>query len=511
MQRRRFLQSGAALAAMPPLAAAQTSAAGVGFAERDISPSLGMEQPGGYGKSYHRRFHDPCKARAAVFGDGAARVALVGVDAGNLSTKFVAQCRQEIAARCGIGEGAILIGASHSHSGGPIGGVKPGEYDHASELVRKLAYEHSTMDNPLYVERVRKGIVDAVCAADAGRAGLLCGAGTGQEGDVAFNRRFRMKNGETWTHPGQGNADIAAVAGPIDPVVGVIGAWDRAGQLVGCVVNYCCHATTSPGGISANWIYYMEQAIRGAFGHSAVVVFLQGAAGDVTQVNNRSPYRAPTAEAQARLVGGCVGAEAVKVLLRMPRGMLAPVAALRETAEMKRRAPSPEKVRRALELVAQDPRQAGITEWTFAKETVLLDARLQREPTALVEMQAVQVGPVVLLATPAELFCDFGLQMRQRSGFAITMPVAYANGTVGYVPTAEALGPGGGGYETRLTSYTNLLPTAGQEMTDGVLRLASKLTPGKAPEHPPAPPFGGGPTGIGPQPWSYGNVPPELS
>lgn len=477
-----------------------------GFVEKDITPDIGMEAPGGYGKAYHTKVHDPCKVRAAVFHDGERVVSVVGIDALLIRKHNVEKVRQAITARCGIPGDAIMIAASHSHSAGPTGMILPGEYDHASDLVRQLAYEKSSTADPKYLERVERGLIDAVVEAHGKLAESRCAVGYGYEDRVAFNRRFYMRNGLTFTHPGQGNPDIIEAAGPIDPQVGVVGVWDRDGQLTGCIVNYACHATTGPGGISADYVYYIEQTIRGLLGKDVVVVFVPGMTGDITQVDNRSPYQIKQfGEISARLVGGRVGAEALRVLLSLEQsaGSLAPVAAKQKILQIPRRVPKPERVAKCRDLVQQDPSKVDPVEYTWAKEIMLLDARLAKEPVADVEVQAIQVGPAVFLSCPAEYFCEFGLTMKSGSPFPFTFPVSLANDCVGYVPTLEALGPRGGGYETRLTSYSNLIPAAGPLIAQTAIELSQTLHPGSAPLPALIPEFKA-------RPWSYGNVPPEL-
>ncbi len=509
MNRRQFVETvagGPAVRGVLPGAAPAVGGAGTaGFAERDITPEIGMEQPGGYSKVFHRSVHDPCKVRAAVFHDGAGRVALVGVDALIIPRAVVQSARRQIRERCGIPPEAVMVGASHSHSSGPTGMVQPGEFDHASPLVKQLAYEKSSGANPAYLRLLETEIVEAVCQADTNRAPLRTGFARGIEDKVAYNRRFRMKNGQSWTHPGKGNPDMMGPAGPTDPDVTVVGCWSPDGRLRGCVVHYCCHGTTNPpGGISANWIYYLEKVIRGAVDPQVIVVFLQGFCGDVTQVDNLDPHVNPGAEEWCRLVGGRVGAEAVKLLFSMYPAEAAPVLGTRQRVlRIPRRKPSPAKVKRAIEIVQQNPKDAGVTEWTFAKETVMLDALIAREPVADAEVQAIQVGPAVFVSASGEMFCQLGLDIKAGSPFKLTCPVELANGCVGYVPTEEALGPHGGGYETRLTAYTNLVPDAGTQMVKAGVELARQLTPVPVPEPPKAPPFKA--------PWNYGNVPPELS
>jgi neutral ceramidase len=493
-------------AAAAPAAAPKVNSAAVaikaGFAERDITPALGMEQPGGYGKAFHRTFHDPCKVRVALFDDGKQKVVLIGLDTLVVPRQVVVAAREQIEKLTRIPGRSVMIGASHSHSSGPVGMVLPGEFDTAPEDIRRLAYEESSQADAGYLLRLTREIVEGVRVADQNRVPAQLGFGYGHEDKVAFNRRLRMKNGQSWSHPGAMNPDIIDYAGPIDPQVGVIGAWDLNGRLLGTVVNFSCHATTNPVGISANWIYYLERTIQGALDSRTPVVFLQGACGDVTQVDNRSPYQRPAPEAWAQLVGGRVGAEAVKVLLSVPRTSDVPLDARQRTWRIARRQPSAATVAKARATIAQGKRAPDLTDWMFAKETLMLTHLIKMEPRPEVEVQALQVGPVVCVSNPAEYFVQYGLDIKQGSKFPFTFPVELANGCVGYVPTEEAFSRAGGGYETRLTAYSNLEITAGRQFAETGIRLANEMKPAPAPEFPRVPAPG--------QPWRYGNVGPGL-
>ena len=97
---------------------------------------------------------------------------------------------------------------------------------------------------------------------------------------------------------------------------------------------------------------------------------------------------------------------------------------------------------------------------------------------------------------------EFGLDIKKRSAFPFTFSVALANGIVGYVPTEAAFDHNGGGYETRLTSYSNLEITAGRQLADAGLALSREMTPSPVPERPRLDRPGTS--------WAYGNVPPQV-
>jgi len=249
-----------------------------------------------------------------------------------------------------------------------------------------------------------------------------------------------MKNGLTYTHPGQGNPDIVGYAGPSIHKWEWWGRWTKVGAFWDA--SSTLPATLPPiRGILCKLDLLHGKDNPGALGPDVGVVFLQGCCGDIGQVDNLSPYAFPTGEKWAEIVGCSVGAEAVKVLVNAASGEGISMDGRTKVWKIKRRVPSAEHVRQSYELAQKDPKQVDMTDWVFAKETVLLDALLAKEPAAEVEVQAIQVGPAVFLTNPAEMFVEYGLELKAKSRFPLTFPIELAMVVSGTFPRKRPSDP----------------------------------------------------------------------
>ena len=417
----------------------------VGFGQCVITPEIGAEMPGGINKRLSQSVHDDLLVNAMVMDDGDTQLVLAGIDALSIKRSVTLNARQQIADATGIPAHNVSIAASHTHNGGPIADVFMSESD------------------ATYCDFVAAQIAQAAIEGYEKREPATLVIGAGHEGSVAFNRRFRMKDGSERTHPGVGNPDIVQVAGPIDPMVGVIGAINQSCKFLGCWVNYCCHATlgVGGGGFSADYIYYLRKTVQQAMrADHAIIVFGNGASGDVTQVDNLRDRGQQSGEHWGWHVGTTVGAEVIKVLARMDYTDEVTLACTSETLELPLRGLGDASLNQA---------QAWGDAAVWARELELLKEIKEIEPKVTAEVQMMRIGSAGLIAVPAEYFCQYGLDIQECSPFDPTFIVSLANGCVGYVPTPQAFV--GGGYEPRTARSSKLRPDAGDRITATAIRL----------------------------------------
>ena len=88
------------------------------------------------------------------------------------------------------------------------------------------------------------------------------------------------------------------------------------------------------------------------------------------------------------------------------------------------------------------------------------------------ELQVVALDDVALIGLPGEIFVETGLAIAEASPFSLTLPVGYANGAIGYVPTSEEVPYGGYEVLDARASHQGrfLRDDADRVLTDGALR-----------------------------------------
>ena len=395
-----------------------------GAAAADITPPVGVAMGGYWGRrSGATHICDRLMAKALVCGCGVTRVALVAVDLVGLDADVVRGIREQVACATGIEGAAIMVCASHTHAG-PL----------------TFPFRGMGRIDSRYLEQVADAVVEVVVAAAAdSRPGRLYYARP--EVQIGINRRE--------SHP-QGTRIGQNPAGPVVPyahVLRFVAADGRGATLF----NHACHPVV---------LGHANLQISGDFAGAAVryieeqtgdrALFINGACGDVNpRITNGSfaDVEALGQElGQAVLEGRdaavpldasaiswaherldlplqpppscwCAEAEKLKAHLRVRLARLRP--------ELSRRSSEVSK--------AQLEWAVAMCKWVQAGA-----GRAQVQPF---EIQALVLGELVLLGLEGEVFARYQLDLEAAHGPVVLC--GFANGCIGYVPTADEYARGG--------------------------------------------------------------------
>lgn len=459
-----------------------------GVARADITPPVGIAQMN-WGSQTHveATAADPAGmlVTALVLSDGERKFAMVDVD--RLSVTGLEEAIPSASKRTGIPEDHIRLSVSHTHAGAIVAATKgPAGLDLSPYVALAERYRRQVVDK----------IVGAIIEANARLepAHMHGGRGTGT---ININRRVRAKGGDpaaVGRNP-QGFVDRELIVFRID---------DAAGRPLAVLVNYACHGTVlayENQAISPDWPGMMRKTVEAAM-PGALCLFFQGAAG------NQGPVEGFTGDlGVAHRLGRILGhqvtavAEQIETVRRMPKfeGFVESTAYQAKqhwrvegprdatlrfgsvSVDVPRRTYSPAEIsgmRTRLEsaeaaLAALGPgadrwklHQAGARVRRFGDLLAQWTAPTASSPLQI-EVQALSVGELAIVAMPGEPFAEIGASVRERSPFAYTMFCGYSDGVGGdYVPTADEYQHGG--YEVERTPY-------GPGAADRVVEAATKL------------------------------------
>jgi hypothetical protein len=428
----------------------------VGAAARDILIGAGMPLAG-----YALRSaactgqHDPLRARVVLIDDGRRSVALVVLDLLYVPTSLDTHVRTAVVQAAGVAADAVLVSATHTHSG-----------------PANLGFDESLR------ARVVDAVRDAAAAARASAGPAVLASATRTVTGVGANRR----------RPG----------GFVDDTVRILLARTVDGsRTIATLVAFACHATVldhrntkSSADFPGALCRQLERRIGG------IAVYLQGAAGDVNPLlatdsdgaeasSSRSGQPDPVAagHAECERIGGMLADAAVGAVRQatgLQRGLhvVSPTAQtpfpITEFADCRMLDDTRLDVRWtdvALEPGPEPPPAAQIDRARRALPGPpgAEDARLwiqqlrARDPNlfgmfdvptpTLVRLQCIDIGPSIsLLAIPGEPFGATAAALRATTDRELIV-VGYAHSSIGYLPPREEWQLGG--YEVGCCLYAD--------------------------------------------------------
>lgn len=425
-----------------------------GAAKRSIVPPFPTQMGGFFDrKENFKGVHDEIFARAVVLDNGSAALVLIGSDLTDLSAEMTQKIRAEIEKATGIPPAHVLVSCAHNHSAPSL--WKPGRMEKSPTQVEDF-----------FVKQFSEAAIEAFKSRVPAKAGFR----TGELKGATRNRQ-------------QGN-DL------VDNQVGVLRVEERdSGKPIATLFNFTGHPVIIGSQnlmLSGEYPGAACRAVENLLG--GIAIFTQGAAGDVTVNRSGDPF------SEIERIGRTLAGEVIKTSGFVRTGDDLQLAAVSRTvhlptrvipkledaekafehakaqlAEAKEKKRNPEFIR---ELEQQATLQASNVR--YAKGLLDTSDQPMKRPGSIdAEVQVLQIGDLVIVAVPCELFVEFALEMRSRVKQMVDKQMflsGYSNGYIGYIVTPRAAKVGG--YEASMSRVT---PDAGRTLTETAMDLLPSL------------------------------------
>jgi hypothetical protein len=276
-----------------------------------------------------------------------------------------------------------------------------------------------------------------------------------------------MRDGRVRTHGTFDDPEALYLEGPIDPEVGVLALRSLTGGLLGALVSFGCHPTHHGGDTVIDAGFPGVLARRLASLGCPATLYLNGASGNVHTADPRAGGSNRTAEQ----VGEILALDAWDVLRRISFERSVRMSAASCTLEL------PYRQATEAEIAGQVwGAQRFVDPAIYDRAIPLLLRRIEQRGTHRAEIQVLRVGDCAFVGVPGELFCELGLQIKERAYPARAQIVTCANGRVGYIPTRTAFCRGG--YETTFGPSSMLAPEAGELIVRTAIELIQQVARG---------------------------------
>jgi neutral ceramidase len=421
-----------ALSQSPPQEPSTTLKVGFGIA--DITPRRPTPMAGYYGVRYSTATHDPLWAKATVFDDGSTRVAIISVDLISTNPWMVRETRKRIEEKLQIPPSHVMISATHSHTG-------PMLYEPDEQLLERFG--NQTDEAKQYMIGLPERIAQSVFDAAASLKPRSVAYAVGEEKQLAFNRRFFMKDGTVGWNPGKLNPNIVREAGPTDDSLPFVAFYDEPGKIAGLLSSFAIHLDTVGGTEwSADMPYTIQECLRKVFGDAAHLQYATGACGDINHIDVRSGNRQGGHQEAAR-IGTRVAAAILRSWNQLQPTRSQRLAASHQIIRVPVNPHTPERSSWAKSVLAKmnDKPLPPFMEMVEAYRIADVEAR----PDGFIdaEVQVITLGrEVAWVALPGEIFVQLGIAIKDASPFAVTSIHELASGSIGYVPTRQAYAQG---------------------------------------------------------------------